>query len=557
MEPVVSFRIPQRGSGHVRYLTPPCEGVQWVEGASGCMSASMIVRDPAAAQSMTVDCRVFISDPASGEVVWTGVVARDGLRVSPMGDSATVRCVGNVTDLYASYWSLPYVVRTYDRWGEERIKYASGPSWEATVGTRPVNPPYECLLFRAPDKADIIPGDGGRMAYLGHMGTDMWIGAIECRTDAGTDEHPRAGGGTPTHLVQSIEYGDKFWGAKWDYSWTKTGTFRSAAAGISANWASPPAPHVQSPRDVTDSNYMVISTSFTDATGTTVGGTRVWCAVDQVTVSGQRVDRHGANVPYVVPITTQVNSVAAGEVAEDLVGRCMRDVVDPRSVIIEDATGFRLDQCDYSGRMASAGEVLDDMVRIHPDHLWRLGLVSASTDMASFEWRPWETAARYMVDAGTATIDLDGSPDDLYDRVTVIYTDARGRRLSRTHVADPALYPDIAHLTAPRQPDPFELDERLGSSLVAGQVANAWLGQVATRTPAGTVTLTGPVLDMVTQQMVPPSQVRAGTTLALSSDEPTRVHRVVQAEHDGADVVTLSIAVPRLTLDQIVEGRTR
>ena len=43
-----------------------------------------------------------------------------------------------------------------------------------------------------------------------------------------------------------------------------------------------------------------------------------------------------------------------------------------------------------------------------------------------------------------AQVDLDGAPDDLYNRVTILWTDWRGRRRSKTFKANPAVYPDVA-----------------------------------------------------------------------------------------------------------------
>ena len=126
-EAVVSISVPERGAGHIRHLSPKVVDTKWVEGANGCLSAEFTVLDPAASAVLTQDCKVVLSSPTSGDVLWTGRVARNGVQRSPLGESATVRCVGNVDEVYSTrHWSLPYIVRDLSEWEPETIKYKGG-----------------------------------------------------------------------------------------------------------------------------------------------------------------------------------------------------------------------------------------------------------------------------------------------------------------------------------------------------------------------------------------------------------------------------------------------
>ena len=248
-------------------------------------------------------------------------------------------------------------------------------------------------------------------------------------------------------------------------------------------------------------------------------------------------------------------TVRAGEIVKDLVGRCLRGVVDPNRIDVRMDT-WRLTQADYR-EPTTPGEIMDDLTLVHPEHLWRMGKRDPITGLSSLSWRLWETTPRYVIDGDRAEIDLDGSPDPLYNSVAIRWVDWRQRPRSDSFTADPTLYPDIADLRGIREAPVIDLDASLGHWEMVQRIGAMMLDQVARRIPAGTVTVTGPVLDTVTQQMVPPSQLEAATTCAITTDEPMVAHRIQEVSHEGTGVATLSIGRPRLTLDQIVATRGR
>lgn len=554
-EPVVSIAVPQRGSGFVRHLTPKVEGVEWVEDAKGCTTADFTVLDPAVSAALTQDCKVVISEPSSGEVLWTGSVARNGLQRSPFGESASVRCVGNIDDLYNTrHWSLPYIVRDYSEWERETIKYRSHRNWDTSTGARPMDPPWDSVVMQIDTGKGCYPGFGGRMAYLGHMGSDMWIGSFRCVLDCGTAQHPKVDLGAPSYLRTILEYGDRFYhGTAFQVSWSTTAaTIRRQAGGV--GWPDPPDPAASPSAGVANSNYLILATEFTDAAGYEVTNENVWMAASNVVVTGARVDRYGAPIGSLTEEEMD-GRIRAGDIFEDLVGRCLRGIVDPRLVDIRMDT-WRLTQADYR-EPTTPGEIGDDMMLVHPDHLWRLGKRSPTTGLASFSWGLWPTTARYVIPDEGAELDLDGSPDPLYNSVTIQWEDWKGRPRSTPFRADPALYPDIADLQGIREGDPIDLDATLGEWETVQRIGTMMLNQVARRVPAGTITVTRPVLDTTTQTLVPPSQIEAGTTCALTADESMAVHRIQEVTHEGTDVATLSVGLPRLTLDQIVATRGR
>lgn len=535
-----------------RHYYPPVENAQWVDAASGCATASFTVRDPNTVDVLTEDCPVYISDPHSGEHLWTGKVARNGLQLSPLGDSAKVRCVGNTEDAYSTYWSLPYLVRDYSEWERETIKYRSATNWDTQTGARPLDPPWDAVVISIGEGSNLYPGNGGRMAYMGHLSSDMYVGGITFNADCGTATHPDGSNTTPSYLQARLEVGDQFWGNfPYQRAFHTTADIRNERAN-GVGWPAPPNPHDSPPRDNTG-NYLVLSTSFSDSAGHEVKNPNVWFAASQLVVMGQRVDRYGSNVYPALGSAPReaLSQVFSREIVEDLVGRCLRDVVDPTLLHIDAADTWKLTQADYRSPV-SPGEVLDDLLLTHPDHLWRMGLTSASSGLAPLEYRLWSTTPKYLVDE-SAEVDTDGAPDALYNRVTVRWIDWKGRPRSHSFDADPDQYPDIADLRGWHEPPPVELGPSLGEWAIVERVGLRYLDQVARRITTGTVTVTEHLLDVETQQRVPPSQITAGTTLAFTWDDPLVVHRVREVSHDGLQQATLSVGRPSLALDQIVD----
>lgn len=544
MEPIVSVSIPQRGSGYVRHLTPRVERARWVESSHGSDTADFTVLDPAVTAVLTADCPVVLSDPRSGEVVWTGRVARNGIQISPLGESATVRCVGTTALFYQTYWSLPYITRdSYQLWERETIKYGSTEYFETRAGAKPVDPPLDSLMFTIRQGQEIVPQIQARQAYLGHMGTDMWIGGMS----AWLDSSPIA---DPAGWRQSLYVGDQFYNNRpiregWD---STEELFQPKAGGT--GWPMPPKPSLSDPAASTE-NYLVAVSSWEPVAGTPGFATEkvYWNSWHNVHVIGQRVDKYGENIPM-----TTIGIVWSHEIVNDLLGRCMLGVVDP-SLCEVATTSFGITHADWRDPSAP-GEIMDDLQMLHPDHLWRAGHPNTQDGLVPFEWRTWESTARYLV-SDPAEVDLDGTPDQLFNQVTIKWVDWKGRPRTKKFRANPALYPDVASLVGIVEPPPLDLDASLGQVENVDRIGTLWLDTVARHVPAGSITVDRPVLDVTTQQLVLPSAVEAGSTVALASDEPLVVHRVQDVAHDGVDVATLSVGQPRLTLDQIVATRGR
>lgn len=530
------------------HYTPELEAgsVSCIETEHGSTEATFTLLDPDFLKVLAEDCEVVISDPYDGATVWTGMVAGDGLRTGRgIGLRAghrvaqEVTCVGSVARCYDTSWSLPYIVRGLDMWGRESIKYRSHVNFDTSVGTRPMDPPWEAIVSQVRDGAGAYPGMQGRTAYLGHLASDMWIGGWRGRVDAGRDE---------SAWRVKLEVGDGFYGnIPLNIPWSTTTELYERKAGQHPNWPAAPTPGQQDPSKGTG-NYLVLSSMWDGGTaGFKNESQSYWTAISNVVVAGQRVDKYGQNTSM-----PDITTVLASDIVADLIGRCLVGIIDPVRSVVE-TTDFAISQADYTGAYR-AGDILDDMQMLHQGHFWRIGHPDASTQtrLSAMTWREWDTEPRYVLPDDTS-LDLQGTGDPLADQVVVTWIDWKGRPQKRTYTADPDKYPDIAGMAGRRQPDTVDLGEELGEAAIADRVGTAVLDVVARRARAGTATITDEILDASTQTLVRPSRIEAGSIVITADGEQYRCTEVRKTR--GETVLTLDNT--RRTVDQIIAARGR
>ena len=126
----------------------------------------------------------------------------------------------------------------------------------------------------------------------------------------------------------------------------------------------------------------------------------MWTAASYLYVAGQLVDEWGQNVP------TVADGPLAHQVVRDLVGRCLRGIVDP-SCVETATTDFRIDEMDYRDGVTPA-QVLTDLEEVHTGHLWRVGQRDLGTGLRPLTWAEWDSDPRYILPS-TADVDLSGS----------------------------------------------------------------------------------------------------------------------------------------------------
>lgn len=507
------------------------ESLRWWEDQHGTVGASFTVLDEVVLDRLAEDCPVVISD-TDGTVLWTGQVAGDGLQAGADGIGMDVTCVGEVERLNAAPWRLPYLVSDLGEWERSTIKYFSHPNVQLSTGARPEDPPWESLLFRVPKGGNIYPNQEGRMAYLGHLGTDMHVGAIRFWADAGTS--------SPDWRYR-LEIGDQFWGnVPINKAWDSAAVLEERRAGL--HWTAPLQPIT--PAYGSLDNYVVISVRYIGTTGLTNEYESIWFAASNIRVAGQLVDVRGENVP------TSSDGPFPQEVVRDLVGRCLVGIVDPDLV----STAYlaeRLDTLDYRDG-ATPAQVLTDLEEIHTGHMWRVGPRDRVTGLSSLTFTAWQSEPRYVIPADSE-IDLSGVDRPLANEVDVTWRDWKGRPRSSRHRASPTYYPDISPLQQVRR-EVVDIGEGTTATATVERIGLAALDEVARRRLAGKATVTSPVHDLWTGQVVPAHHMQAGC-LAITPDGEATLRITAVDKTPGRAEVTLG--QPYRTTDQIVAARGR
>ena len=547
MDATVDITI--RGS----HFVPPVRDVEWDDAEMGPQRASFTLLDPRVGEQLAEDCDVVISDPRSGETLWTGWVHGEG--ISDNGDGTwDVECHGTALRCYNRRLSLPYVVRDLDSWSRESLKYRSTTNVDTQVTTRPMDPPLDTVLIQLPEGKGAYPGlTMGRMMYTGHQGSDMWIGAYRGYRDCG------AGFQYPTEWRYRLVVGDEFYGnvpIESSVAETTSTLFERAAGGT--GWRLPPTSSAANE----DWNVLTLTMAWSGPapgrTGYTNASQQSWVGTDRISVAGQRLTRYGANA-YMGPLAEAALYVTASEVVEDLIGR-HPEIIDPTDCQVA-ATTFNIAQLDYRDGI-TMGDAFDDMMLIHRGHMWRVSLARPDGRF-SLRWGERPTAPRYVLPDDGTVVDLPGSSAPLANRVVVEWLDWRSRPRQATYAASTADYPDTAEMRTPVYAETIDLgaemepSETVVSAETAKRVGTQVLDEVARKRRSGTATVTRPVLDLIEQTLVTPASIQAGERVALESTGEQFHASAVR--HPDLHTAEITLNSPRRSVDEVVAalGRRR
>src|SRR5690606_5398779 len=154
-----------------------------------------------------------------------------------------------------------------------------------------------------------------------------------------------------------------------------------------------------------------------------------WSFFDSIAMSGRRQDRTGTVVaPGAI---ASLDHVLAHEIAEDVLGRLLRNFVDVNTAIIEPTTR-QINQLTYQDG-ATAADILNDLALWEPDMMWQIG-AQLPNGRHSFADRAGRCQSRCELgrrDAATAR----GGEIDLRSRIVVYWDDQKGNRQSHVVTA--------------------------------------------------------------------------------------------------------------------------
>lgn len=232
-------------------------------------------------------------------------------------------------------------------------------------------------------------------------------------------------------------------------------------------------------------------------------------------------------------------TVLASEIVEDLLGRVLNRF-DAANATVETTTAT-IDQLAYVDGVTPE-KVFDDLALYEPDFLWEV-LESNAAGLHRFNFRAWPTSPRYMIDP-REHVEQPGSDVDLCNRIVVYWTDAKGAKQATIRTSTvPALGTRI------RDAEDVTLPDGLGSLANAQRIGDQILASKASAPKAARATITRPLVDRLTGNLVQPWEIEPGYIARLQATGDNL--RITEMEYDDASCTTdLTLGDPVLTMEQ-------
>lgn len=500
-----------------RHVTRDASGLRFTKTAPGGHAfASVALNLP---RSTFTDLgpadRAWIYDSRTGRTVFEGFVDKPGATDGPAGQSFDLSILGSSILASDESRALIYVNKQLDGWMRSGSSANSASVGQFAVGVVPG------LLMQFNPGQPIDTLSRAKMADPTLASAGMGLGGISLFTYGGKSDTAYR----PEFFTDAV------------------GVTVGNAGGLNTTG---------------ESNVLWVGTDFPATSNEYVlqlrrvgGATNVaddltYAYFSQISVIGQRMDRLGVLLTGSAGLgsTTQV---LAHQVVEDLLGRLLTMCDKVTSQV--SAGSYPIDQLAYSDG-ATARRVLDDLTLYEPDLLWE---ILADTGAGfQFNYRPWPTTPRYEI--GTRDgFSAPGSDVDLCNRIAVYWTDVQG---SKQTIVVTAPEPIPALGSRIRDADPVTLSSGRGSESNAVRLGLAVLAEKASPPKSGRATVTRPIHDRLTGNLVLPHEIEPGyLALVRETGDVLRVTQVEYVDDDAA--ATLVLGEPTLTVDQRVARLAR
>ena len=420
--------------------------------------------------------QVYVYDKRTAETIATGRISDTGRGVSPGdGQQWDITCFGAAQ--HPSDITAPYIVVDTRQDTFARSAYSTH---NATTGTDERDEDTPSLMLSAEE---------------GKAVSTSWVADMICRT-------VRAAGMKLGRVR-----------AEWD-SGVTSGDFvlqlvtRDGSGGgtVAATANSNTAGGVMAGKVVTDfsNGHDTVSVRAVRNTSSTTGTEAMWFEFYNVVVRTLLLNADGTEITS--GYTT--NTVLAHEVVNDLLGRMLPDF-DGTLATVDDTAAYTIDQLAYPDGVTPA-QVLDDLMILEPAFRW-----TVSPDGTVFSWEPWPTTVRYEVtleDGGGFPV----STQDLASSVMVRWKNPNGR--VRTTVRTEATTGMLTAAGLARQVI-LDAGDETGSLTAATRIGDNYLTDHAVPANAGTLTVSRPILDLLTGRMVEPFEIRAGSLIRVRGVE--------------------------------------
>lgn len=256
------------------------------------------------------------------------------------------------------------------------------------------------------------------------------------------------------------------------------------------------------------------------------------------------------------------NTVLASEVIKDLLGRAL-PLFDGPNAYIENSN-HPITQLAYPDGVTPE-EIKSDLLEIEPDMYWAVWERNPITNKHRYEFRNWPTEIRYVANI-RGGFNAPGSADGLFNQAIVRW---RSSNNFTKFVKVTSPVPELTAANRTRQAL-IDLGDELGASENATQVGQKYLEQHAVPPNAGSLIISGPILDKTFGRMVMPWEILPGYLIQVRGVLPNRnalnattrdgvtVYRVVKVNFDSDNGTSeLELDSPIRTVHQILADLVR
>ena len=565
------------------WITPGrLSGIRFTKTApGGCLSAEVHITDADWIDGLRQGAIVQISQCTNANVVFTGLLKSDGLSVDGGSKNMTLDIAGTSQLLGERSFFLPYAVRDLDMWVLDGSPVGSVQGAQLDVGTaigsfRASDPGGQVLSLTLPSGSYYSQANKWSRAVVNFVGmkrSGMLIQAVSGRVASAMSLNPPdySGKVTTDDLSVALQLAES--STSDDFAVTslqgnsyynqarnflpegvdfvlRSGGLATTSPQIAHTWGDVTAPN--------NPNYAWVEIYYP-----TVGkGARQmylddtqyrWVAWSDLVVYGRALTRLGDAWKY--------DPGSAGgwlphHIVEDLLWRCCPWATkdDQRSFVDRSETTL-LSQFDYgfSKGAATPQQVLDDLIRLCPNHYYVVGTGRSLKDI-SLSWRRWPTTARYQAKPYDVVYDAEGSQQDLVTEICGRWSDGDGKQNEvRASVnSRPMDFPDAMMLGRTKTMD-VDLGSSIGSRAEAQKVVNKYLDLVAKPVKSATATIDTLILDSLEGSMVEPSAIEPGYLMFVpETGESLRINEV--SYEDDSYTATVRLASPSLSLEQLIAG---
>lgn len=432
--------------------------------------------------------RLYIYDGRNGETVYEGRLDDPSRSVGADGQVWSLTAVGGSAHTTDTNLALTYLDRSLDGWEHSISASYDLKAGNAETRTGEATDTGNTLYVQIPASSPVATGDRVAFNYLRFQESGQNAALLNYQWDAGgttTNYHARSisstsvcadqdittAGGDPTVRLIGVHFN----------------TYDKVFALMIYRAGAPETPGV-------DSNWVTYTDIRVGATRYNLNGTEK--------LSGY---------------SSADETISAGEVVADLIGRCLPQVDGPSALIA--STTFEFEHLSYPDAITPQ-QVLNDLATFEPGYYWAIWESNPDNDKWLMEYRAWPTSVQY--EASTADgFDAPSSGAELFNKVNVRWKLPNGRtrittRTSTIRELDAAVGGPLVRTALIDA-----ADNTVATVTAANRLGDQFLAEHQFRGNAGRLRIAHPIWDYERCRMVRPWEIRAGALIRVRGTLPS------------------------------------